>query len=116
LDDLEDEEFPDLRDAAALELVTFDAERPVSDPDLTWLANATDIEAAKCKEVVKWVDNVVGPDNVVLLSEGSLELADPEDEDEELNEWLEVAIDGSATEDKARGMNMDGSCTRQIRK
>jgi hypothetical protein len=35
LDDLEDEEFPDLRDAAALELVTFDAERPVSDPDLT---------------------------------------------------------------------------------
>jgi hypothetical protein len=43
---------------------------------------------------------------MVLLSDDWLDLISPDDEDEKLNEWLDVAIDVSAAEDKVRGMNI----------
>jgi len=81
-DGLDDDKFPEVRDAAAVELATFDDEVSVSDPD----SNLLVVEGNECEAVVEKDADVVDSDNRVVLPEGSLDLMNEEKEEEEFNE------------------------------
>jgi hypothetical protein len=86
-DGLDDDKFPEVRDAAAVELATFDDEVSVSDPDSNLLVDTTYVvEGNECEAVVEKDADVVDSDNRVVLPEGSLDLMNEEKEEEEFNE------------------------------
>jgi hypothetical protein len=75
-----------LPEVAVVELATFDDGESVPDPDLDVSADAKDVEVAGCEEVVEREVEVVKSDNAVWPAENSLDLVNPEDEDEEFKE------------------------------